>query len=299
MNLLPEINGFKAYLILERAFSPNSIAAYVSDVQKFGDFMSIHYPDIPLSGVKAVHLKSFFKQLTEAGIGHSSQARILSGLRAFFRYLIFEKIISNNPTELIDAPKLLKRIPEVLALEEIDALINCIDLSKPDGLRNKAILEVLYGCGLRVSELTTLKISGLYLNAEFIRVEGKGNKERLIPINKMAIKHLNIYLQEVRRHMLIKKGKEDIVFLNKFGSSLSRVMIFYIVKDLALAAGITKTISPHTFRHSFATHLFEGGADLSVIQEMMGHESITSTEIYTTISNQYLRETLEQYHPRF
>ncbi|OWY19833.1 tyrosine recombinase XerD [Sphingobacteriales bacterium UPWRP_1] len=299
MNIAPEIKAFKAYLILERSFSANSIEAYLSDVRKFAVFMTDYYPQISLSGVLPQHFRLFLEQLTLAGIGQSSQARTISGIKAFFRFLTLENLLGNNPAELLETPKILQKIPEVLHVEEIDAIIACLDLSKPDGLRNKAMLEVLYGCGLRVSELCNLKISGLYLEAGFVRVEGKGNKERLVPINQTAIKHLQIYLQQVRSHQTIQHGKEDVVFLNKFGSSLSRVMVFYIIKDLAAAAGIQKHISPHTFRHSFATHLYEGGADLRIIQEMLGHESITTTEIYAKVSNQYLRDMMVQYHPRF
>lgn len=299
MNIAPEVKGFKAYLILERSFSAHSIEAYLSDVHKFAAFMSDNYPQISLSGILPQHFRLFLEQLTIAGIGQSSQARIVSGIRAFFRYLTLENLLPNNPAELLEAPKILQKIPEVLSVEEIDAMIACLDLSKPDGLRNKAMLEVLYGCGLRVSELCSLKISGLYLEASFVRVEGKGKKERLVPINQTAVKHLQIYLQQVRNHQNIQPGKADIVFLNKFGSSLSRVMVFYIIKKLAADAGIQKSISPHTFRHSFATHLYEGGADLRIIQEMLGHESITTTEIYSKVSNQYLRDMMVQYHPRF
>jgi integrase/recombinase XerD len=228
-----------------------------------------------------------------------SQSRIISGIKSFYRFCIQEQITTTDPTELLSAPKLKKVLPDTLTFEEIEQLIQQIDLSKLEGQRNKAMLETLYSCGLRVSELTNLKISHLYFDIGFVRVIGKGDKERLIPIGSDAIKHILIYLKEVRVHVETKKGNEDILFLNRRGAALTRVMIFYIIKDLAVKAGITKIISPHTFRHSFATHLVEGGADLRAVQEMLGHESITTTEIYTHMDRNFLRDTLNRYHPGF
>jgi integrase/recombinase XerD len=228
-----------------------------------------------------------------------SQARIISGLRGFYKYCLDEQIVRSNPTQLLEAPRLKRALPEVLSLPEIEAMLSCIDLSTAEGGRNKAILETMYSCGMRVSELVNLKLSQLYLDVGFVRVIGKGNKERLVPIGRDAIKYITIYRDNIRIHQQPKRGEEDILFLNKHGSRLSRVMIFYIIKDLATKAGVTKTISPHTFRHSFATHLVEGGADLRAVQEMLGHESITTTEIYTHLDREYLRETLQRFHPAY
>jgi integrase/recombinase XerD len=228
----------------------------------------------------------------------TSQARILSGIKTFFHYLVLEGLLSDNPTTLLESPKLSRKLPDTLSIHEINSLIDAIDLSKPEGMRNKAILEMLYGCGLRVSEVVDLKISNLFLDIELVKILGKGNKERLVPIGSEAAKFLQIWLQEVRVHLKIKPGSEDWVFLNNRGSSLSRVMVFLIIKSLATKIGLKKTISPHTFRHSFATHLLEGGADLRAVQEMLGHESITTTEIYTHLDRDYLKSTILQYHPR-
>jgi len=228
----------------------------------------------------------------------STQARVISGLKAFFTYLILEDVLVNNPMGLIEAPKLSRKLPDTLNINEINQLIDAIDASKAEGMRNKAILEVLYGCGLRVTELTELKISNLFPQIEFIKVIGKGNKERLVPIGGVALKLLDLYLTQVRVHMKIKKGNEDFIFLNRFGAKLSRISIFNLIKSLAITTGIKKTISPHTLRHSFATHLIEGGADLRAVQEMLGHASITTTEIYTHIDRDYLREVITHFHPR-
>jgi integrase/recombinase XerD len=227
-----------------------------------------------------------------------TQARVISGIKAFFKYLLLEDLIVTDPSALLESPRLSRKLPDTLNFLEINNLIAAIDLSKPEGMRNKAMLEVLYGCGLRVSELCGLKISNLFLDVEFIKITGKGNKERLVPIGSEAIKYIKIYLQESRVHQTIKPGKEDFLFLNRRGNPLSRVMIFILIRQLAEEIGLTKTISPHTFRHSFATHLVEGGADLRAVQEMLGHESITTTEIYTHLDRNYLRETIIQYHPR-
>jgi len=243
-------------------------------------------------------LKAFIQWVNELGMTPASQARILSGIKAFYKFMLMENLLSHDPSELIESPRTQRKLPDTLSIVDIDALIAAIDLSKPDGFRNKTMLEVLYSCGLRVTELITLKISNLSLEDDFIKILGKGNKERLVPIGQQAIKLLKIYLQEVRVHLDIKKGQEDFVFLSKRGASLSRVMVFMIIKDLALKIGLKKSISPHTFRHSFATHLIEGGADLRAVQAMLGHESITTTEIYTHLDREYLRETIIQYHPR-
>ncbi|NTE01106.1 site-specific tyrosine recombinase XerD [Agrobacterium tumefaciens] len=292
------IKGFRSYLKLERSLSGNSVAAYLSDIDKLVQYYkSINY--LPgLNEITTADLKSFLSWLNELGMLASTQARVISGLKAFFTYLILEELISNNPADLIEAPKLSRKLPDTLNIHEINELIDAIDASKPEGMRNKAIIEVLYGCGLRVTELTELKISNLYAQIEFIKVIGKGNKERLVPIGGVALKLLDIYMTQIRVHMKIKKGNEDYIFLNRFGAKLSRISIFNLIKGLAITTGLKKTISPHTLRHSFATHLIEGGADLRAVQEMLGHSSITTTEIYTHIDRDYLHEVITQFHPR-
>ena len=254
-----------------------------------------------ISGVKEItmeNVQTFIKYIAELGLSPRSQARLLSGIKAFYKYLLLENEISTDPTELIESPKLGRKLPDTLSIEEVDALIHAVDLSKPEGERNKTMLEVLYSCGLRVSELINLKISNIYFNDGFIRITGKGDKERLVPIGKQAIKCLDIYLNQVRNHQPIQTGCEDFAFLNRRGKPLSRVMIFTIIKNLAEKISLQKTISPHTFRHSFATHLIEGGADLRAVQEMLGHESITTTEIYTHLDRSFLKQTILDYHPR-
>jgi integrase/recombinase XerD len=291
--------GYKSYLQLEKSLSDNSVDAYMLDVEKFTQFLS-HANSMKTPGeIELKDLQHFIKWITELGISVKSQARIISGMRSFYKYCVIENIVKKDPTVLLEAPKLQRKLPDVLSFEEIESIIAQIDLSKPEGGRNKAILETLYSCGLRVTELINLRLSCLYLDVNFIRVIGKGDKERLVPIGDSAIKFINIYKNEIRVHMPVTRGSEDILFLNRRGSKLSRVMIFLMLKDLAKKAGITKNISPHTFRHSFATHLVEGGADLRAVQEMLGHESITTTEIYTHIDREYLRETLHQFHPAF
>lgn len=287
---------FKRYLQLERNLSNNSIDAYLNDVQKLEAYCS--FKKIELDQIDTRFIQQFLVFINDFSISPFTQARLLSGLRTFFAFLQIEYDRKDNPTELLESPRLNRKIPSVLNIEEIDALIAAIDLSTLEGMRNKTILEVLYGCGLRVSELVTLKVSNLYLDVEFIKVEGKGSKERLIPIGHQAIKYLKIYLDEVRPHIPIQTGHEDIVFLNRRGKQLTRVMVFLIIKDLAKKIGLTKPISPHTFRHSFASHLVEGGADLRAVQDMLGHESITTTEIYTHIDKDYLQSVITQYHPR-
>ena len=299
MNLSQYIKGYRSFLFLEKSLSKNTIDAYLHDIDLFIRFLSFATIDKSVEELSLTDVQSFLKWINEIGMSARSQARIISGLKSFFKHLILEDVISASPVELIDAPKVGRKLPDTLSVAEINKIIEAIDLSIPEGTRNKAIIETLYGCGLRVSELCDLKISGLYFNDGFIRVIGKGNKERLIPIGSIAEKNINIYLHEVRNRIEIKKGQEDFVFLNRRGSRLSRVMIFNVIKEYTLKAGIHKRISPHTFRHSFATHLIEGGADLRAVQEMLGHESITTTEIYTHLDRSFLKETILHHHPRY
>ncbi|MBN8663750.1 MAG: tyrosine recombinase XerD [Chitinophagales bacterium] len=291
--------GFKAWLQLEKSLSDHSVEAYIRDVEKLTMYLQANNDLKTPDAVTLKDLQGLLQFITQLGIGATSQARMISGLRAFYKYCLLEQICTIDPTALLDAPKTKRSLPDTLSFEEIEQIIGEIDLSTPDGGRNKAILETMYSCGLRVSEVITLKLSCLYLDIGFIRVIGKGDKERLVPIGSDATKYIKLYRENIRVHQPLQPGFEDILFLNKFGRGLSRVMIFYIIKDLAKKAGITKTISPHTFRHSFATHLVEGGADLRAVQEMLGHESITTTEIYTHLDRDYLRSTLQQYHPSF
>ncbi|MBN8838141.1 MAG: site-specific tyrosine recombinase XerD [Sphingobacteriia bacterium] len=291
--------GFKAYLQLEKSLSENSVEAYLRDIEKLTTFLQVTENLKAPDTIELKDLQQFIKWIADLGMTATSQARIISGIRGFYKYCLTEQITTKDPSVLLDAPKTRRALPDFLTFGEIEHIISQIDLSKPEGQRNKAIVETMYSCGLRVSELVSLKISCLYLDIGFIRVVGKGDKERLVPIGREAIKHIKIYFNQIRAHQNIAKDYEDILFLNKFGRSLSRIMIFYIIKELAQKAGITKTISPHTFRHSFATHLVEGGADLRAVQEMLGHESITTTEIYTHLDRDYLRSTLMQYHPAF
>ncbi len=292
------INGFKAYLKLERSLAANSVEAYWRDVIKLTQYLEIQNITINPDQLELKDLQSFIQWIAELGISARSQARIISGLRTFYKYLLLENLTRNNPTELLELPRLGRKLPEVLSVEEINSLISQIDLSKPEGERNRAMLETLYGCGLRVSELISLKISNLHFTQGFVNIIGKGNKERLVPIGKTAMRLIEEYIHQVRSHLDVQKGNENFVFLNRRGSRLTRVMVFTIIKDLTLKAGIKKTVSPHTFRHSFATHLVEGGADLRAVQEMLGHESITTTEIYTHLDREYLRSTILQFHPR-
>jgi len=291
------IKGFTSYLKLERSLSANSIEAYLRDVDKLRQYCDTLGGKSP-SAIETDDIQTFLAWINELGMLPPSQARVLSGLKAFFKYMLLENLIENDPVSLIESPRLSRKLPDTLSIVDINNLIAAIDLSKPEGMRNKTMLEVLYSCGLRVSELINLKLSDLYLEVEFIKVTGKGDKERLVPIGSEAIKLLNIYLKEVRVHGDIKPGKEDFVFLNRRGAPLTRVMVFLIIKQLAESIGLNKSISPHTFRHSFATHLIEGGADLRAVQEMLGHESITTTEIYTHLDRDYLRQTIISHHPR-
>ena len=291
--------GYKAWLRLEKSLSDNSVEAYLRDVEKLTDYLQVTNQLSSPAEIGLVHLQQFVKWIGELGMTATSQARIISGIRGFYKYCLVEQITKTDPSTLLEAPKTRRKLPDILTFEEIELVIAQIDQSKPDGVRNKAILETLYSCGLRVSEIINLKLSGLYLDVGFIRVIGKGDKERLIPIGRDAIKYIKIYKENTRVHQPIQEGFEDILFLNKRGKNLSRIMIFYIIKEMASKAGITKHVSPHTFRHSFATHLVEGGADLRAVQEMLGHESITTTEIYTHLDRDFLRDTLQRFHPAF
>tara|TARA_B110000003_G_C16623432_1_gene523966 strand:- start:1206 stop:2099 length:894 start_codon:yes stop_codon:yes gene_type:complete len=290
------IKAFKSYLKIERSLSDNSIVAYTRDIKKFADY-AINL-ELSESKIERNDISNFLVLLKKSNISARSQARIISGIKAFYKYLILEDYIKYNPTDLVESPKIGFRLPDTLSLIEIDKLISAIDLSQQHGERNRSILETLYSCGLRVSELINLQLSNINFNENYIKVTGKGNKQRLSPISGKALKYLSIYINEVRIHLDIKKGNSDFVFLNNRGAKLSRVMIFLIIKKLADKIGLNKKISPHTFRHSFATHLIEGGADLRAVQEMLGHSSITTTEIYTHLDNDYLRSNIIQFHPR-
>jgi integrase/recombinase XerD len=291
--------GFKAFLQLEKSLSAHSVEAYLRDIDKLTNYFESIGKEIAPADVTLSNLQAFIQSIGEIEMAPTSQARIISGIKSFFKYCILEQICSTNPTTLLPSPKTRRKLPDVLSFEEIEDLIGHIDLSKPEGGRNKAILETMYSSGLRVTEAINLKISCLYLDVGFIRVIGKGDKERLVPIGSDAIKFIKIYKETIRVHQTPAKDCEDILFLNNRGKGLSRVMIFYIIKDLILKTGIKKTISPHSFRHSFATHLVEGGADLRAVQEMLGHESITTTEIYTHMNREFLRDTLDRFHPAF
>lgn len=288
------LKKYNAFLKLEKSLSSNSVSAYLSDLQKLIDYVG---DSMDLTALKANDLEEFLCQLSDVGIHARSQARILSGIKSFYRFLIIEDYIQNDPTELVDSPKLGMHLPEVLTLNEVDAILKSIDLSIKEGQRNKAMLETLYSCGLRVSELVQLKLSHCYFKEEYIMVEGKGSKQRLVPISEKAIHEIQLWILD-RNQLDVKKGNEDYVFLNRRGAGLTRSMVFRIIKEQAALAGIQKNISPHTFRHSFATHLLEGGANLRVIQQMLGHESIQTTEIYTHMDKTYLREQIMTFHPR-
>ncbi|MCX6273648.1 MAG: site-specific tyrosine recombinase XerD [Bacteroidetes bacterium] len=292
------IKGFKSYLKLEKSLSQNSVEAYIHDITMLDTFLEISKMKIPPAELRLNNLQSFIAWINGLGMSASSQARIISGIKAFFKYLVMENLIVNDPSQLLESPKLGRKLPDTLSVEDINNLIEAIDLSSREGTRNKAMLETLYSCGLRVSELVNLKLSNLHLEIGFVKVLGKGDKERLVPIGNVAIKLLRIYVSEVRATQTIQHGNEDVVFLNNRGAKLSRVMIFTIIKRLAMKINLKKSISPHTFRHSFATHLIEGGADLRAVQEMLGHESITTTEIYTHLDRDFLRSAIIRFHPR-
>ncbi len=298
LSLKSHIAGFKSYLKLERSLSENTIEAYLHDITMLDRFF--HSQKLPLNPAKISlpDLQDFMKWINELGLSGRSQARIISGLKGFFKYCLMENLIVDDPSQLLESPKLGRKLPDTLSVEDINNLVNAIDLSKSEGVRNKAMLETLYSCGLRVSELTGLKISNVHSDIGFVKVIGKGDKERLVPMGSVAIKHIKIYMDEVRPHIVVQKGCEDFMFLNKRGRPLTRVMIFLVIKQLAEKISLKKSISPHTFRHSFATHLIEGGADLRAVQEMLGHESITTTEIYTHLDRDYLRASIIKHHPR-
>ncbi|MTI40078.1 site-specific tyrosine recombinase XerD [Fulvivirga lutimaris] len=293
-----QITQFKNYLKLERSLSDNSVQAYIRDIEKLSQFFELKNLEIEPVDVTSHNLQDFIQYVNELGLAPHSQARILSGVKAFYKYLAFEDLIENDPTQLIEGPKLGRKLPDTLDFNEIVSLLEAIDHSSPEGQRNRAMLEVLYSSGLRVSELIDLRLTNIMEDIGFLRVVGKGDKERLVPIGKDALKYFNIYKNEVRVHVNIQPGFENYAFLNRRGKKLTRVMVFTIIKNLAISIGMKKNISPHTFRHSFATHLIEGGADLRAVQEMLGHESITTTEIYTHLDRDYLRQVIQDFHPR-
>lgn len=290
--------GFENYLKLEKSLSQNSVSAYINDINKLINYLQKNYSKVTPTKVKLEHLKDFIAWLNVKEISPRTQARTISGIKSFYKYLMVEGIVTTDPTSLLESPKIGRKLPDVLSIEEIDNLIDGVDLDKAEGQRNKAMLETLYSCGLRVSELVSLKITNLYFDQGFVRIEGKGNKERLVPVSSRAIDEVERYMNEYRKKLNVSKDSENILFLNRRGKKLSRVMVFTIIKGLAKKVGLEKSISPHTFRHSFATHLINGGADLRAVQEMLGHESILTTEIYTHIDRDYLKSTIQQFHPR-
>lgn len=298
MSKVAYINGFSAYIKLEKSLSANSNEAYMHDVELLYEFLQEKHPEKNAEKLTLDLLQQFIQWINERNLSARSQARIISGIKAFYKYLLLENIIADDPTTLLETPKLGRKLPEFLTIEEIDTMLNAIDLSTAEGQRNRAMLETLYSSGLRVSELISLKKSNSFFDIGFLKITGKGNKERLVPIGSSAIKHINIYEESFRRQLKIKTGNDDILFLNRRGAQLTRVMVFTIIKKLAVKIQLKKKISPHTFRHSFATHLIEGGADLRAVQEMLGHESITTTEIYTHLDRDYLRQEIMQHHPR-
>ncbi|MDR1112962.1 MAG: site-specific tyrosine recombinase XerD [Bacteroidales bacterium] len=300
------LSHFKQYILLEKQLSPKTVEAYLHDVQKLLNFYAHSQGKKPetltdedIKKITLTDLQAFLSSLYDEAIQARSQARIISGLKAFFKYLMYENVIEINPTQLLDSPRIGQKLPVVLSVSEVEAVFNAIDLSLPEGHRNRAMLEVMYGCGLRVSEVVNLRLSQLFFNDNFIRVIGKGDKERLVPIGQLAQTAVMQYVEGMRQQLKIKKGAEDILFLNRRGAPLTRTMVFLMIKDRVAAAGIDKTVSPHTFRHSFATHLIEGGADLRAVQEMLGHESITTTEIYTHLDQEYIKSIIAQFHSRY
>jgi integrase/recombinase XerD len=296
-----QVKHFQNYLRLERSLSANSIEAYIRDVEKLRQFMELNHPKTPATKITSRQLQGFIEYVNQLGMSAHSQARILSGIKAFYKYLLFEELIETDPTVLLEGPKLGRKLPDTLSYPEIEKILEAVELSTPEGARNRAMLEMLYSSGLRVSELVNIKLNNLHFDVGFLQVTGKGNKERLVPIGNDAMRFVRIYIDEVRGrppHKSAQKGNEAFVFLNRNGKKLTRVMIFTIIKNIAKQVGLKKTISPHTFRHSFATHLIEGGADLRAVQEMLGHESITTTEIYTHLDRDYLRQVIQEFHPR-
>ncbi len=294
-----QIKGYKAFLQIEQSLSNHSVESYLRDVRKLTAYLEEKEKDISVKDVTIDLLQDFVQFIAAKGLNAKSQARTISGVRSFFKYCVIENIIDADPSLLLEQPKLNRILPDVLSYEEIEEVIAAIDRSRPDGERNKALLEVMYSCGLRVSEAVNLRYSWLYLDVDFIKVLGKGDKQRLVPIGESAKKQIILYSDTSRKQIKIKEGYEDFVFLNRNGKNLSRVYVFTLIKELAAKAGIAKSVSPHTFRHSFATHLVEGGADLRAVQEMLGHESITTTEIYTHLDKNFLKKTLQDYHPAF
>ncbi|WP_163323633.1 site-specific tyrosine recombinase XerD [Draconibacterium mangrovi] len=290
--------GYENYLKLEKSLSQNSIAAYINDINKLENFFEKSFKGVNPEKVILSQLKSFVEWLNDKGVSPRTQARTISGIKSFYKYLLIEEKITSDPTALLESPKIGRKLPDILSMEEIDTLINAIDLKKSEGQRNKAMLETLYSCGLRVSELVNLKMTNLFFEQGFIKIEGKAGKERLVPVSGRAIEEINKYLAHYRKNLRVNKDSENILFLNRRGRKLSRVMIFTIIKNLATKVNLDKKISPHTFRHSFATHLINGGADLRAVQEMLGHESILTTEIYTHLDKDYLKSTIHQFHPR-
>lgn len=298
MNWVETKKGYEIFLRLEKSLSQNSVSAYVNDINKLILFFEGHFPGVAPDNVKLAQLRKFVEWMNEKGVSPRTQARTISGIKSFYKYLLIEEVVENDPTTLLESPKIGRKLPDVLSHEEINSLIESIDLAKPEGLRNKAILETLYSCGLRVSELVNLRLSNLHFEQEFVKISGKGEKERLVPISKRAIEHIKKYMTGYRKKLKIEKTSENILFLNRRGRKLSRVMIFTIIKNLAEKNSMKKSISPHTFRHSFASALVQGGADLRAVQEMLGHESILTTEIYTHLDKEFLKETVNKFHPR-
>lgn len=298
MNWLESKKGYETFLRVEKSLSPNSVSAYVNDINKLITFIEEHYPNLTPATVKLAQLRKFVEWMNQKGISPRTQARTISGIKSFYKFLLIEEAVENDPTTLVESPRIGRKLPEILTDDEINSLIEAIDETKAEGLRNKAILETLYSCGLRVSELVDLKLSNLHFEQEFLRIAGKGERERLVPISKRAIEDIKKYLVNSRKKLTIEKGFENVVFLNRRGKKLSRVMIFTIIKNLADKIKLEKNISPHTFRHSFASALVQGGADLRTVQEMLGHESILTTEIYAHLDKEYLKDTVNKFHPR-
>ena len=298
MNWTESKEGYETFLRLEKSLSQNSVSAYVNDINKLINFIEEQHPGITPETIKLVQLRKFVEWMNEKGVSPRTQARTISGIKSFYKFLLIEEAVENDPTTLLESPKIGRKLPDVLTDEEINRLIDSVDLAKPEGLRNKAILETLYSCGLRVSELVNLRLSNLHFEQEFLKISGKGEKERLVPISKRAIDLIKKYMSGYRKKLKIDKSSENILFLNRRGRKLSRVMIFTIIKNLAEKINLGKSISPHTFRHSFASALVQGGADLRAVQEMLGHESILTTEIYTHLDKEFLKETVNKFHPR-
>jgi len=292
------IESYKTYLILEKSLSANSVEAYLNDINKLAKYCADRHQVNTPDEVTYDILKNYLVYVSEVGVTNRTQARCISSIRSFFKFLVFDGKLENNPTKLLEAPKIGRKLPNILSVEEIDAMLNAVEMYKPEGQRNKAIIEMLYSCGLRVSELINIKLSNINFRMGVVKIEGKGNKERMIPLSKNAKAEIKQYLKVYRDYLDIEKGYEDVLFLNKRGTALSRVMVFNIIKHLANRAGIKKNVSPHTFRHSFASHLVSGGADLRAVQDMLGHESILTTEIYTHLDDHYLKDTINKYHPR-